>query len=90
MFYIVLKLLLLMMIYQIYTKTNNAIVPSITWAILTFIMKLLGLGFTFELFWYTGMIFIITYSIFFLANHFTYSMWELPILVLGISLLWII
>ena len=90
MFFIVFKLILLMMIYQIYTKTHNAIVPSSTWAIITFIMKLFAIGFTLELFWYTGIVFIIAYGTFFLANHFTYSMWELPILIIGISLLWAI
>ena len=90
MFYLTFKLLLLMMIYQIYTKTHNALIPAVTWGILTFIMKLFGLGFTLELFWYTSLIFITAYSTFFLANYFTDSMWELLILVLGISLLWVI
>jgi len=37
-----------------------------------------------------GIAFIVAYGVFALARHLYTSMWELPVIVLGIVLLWII
>ena len=80
-----------MMTYNIYTKANSAIVPATTWAILSFFMpSYLRNAFDINIFIFVGIVFIMAYGVFWLARYFSYSMWELPILVLGIVSLWII
>ena len=79
------------MVYNIYTKANNAILPASTWAILSFFMPSVPRKeWDINIFLYAGVVFVVGYGIFKLAHALKYSMWELPVLVLGIVLLWII
>ena len=84
------KIILLGMLYNIYTKANNAILPATTWAILSFFMNGYLRNMDINIFIIVGIIFIVAYSIFKLAHILRYSMWELPVLVFGIVLLWIL
>ena len=83
------KFILLMMLYNIYTKAKNAILPATTWAILSFFMPGILRNMDINIFIVAGIVFIVAYGIFALAYYLRHSMWELPILVLGIVLLWI-
>ena len=85
------KIILLGMLYSIYTKAKNAILPASTWGILSIFMpgylnKTMGIN----IFISASIAFIVAYGVFALARHLYTSMWELPVIVLGIVLLWII
>jgi len=85
------KFILLAMVYNIYVKSKNAILPASTWAILSFFMpSYMRESLDINIFICAGISFFVGYTIFWLAKYFSTSMWELPILVLGLVLLWLI
>jgi len=79
------------MVYNIYTKANNAILPASTWGILSIFMPgYLNHTMEINIFISAGISFVVAYGIFALARYIHTSMWELPVIVLGIVLLWLL
>jgi len=83
-------ILLLYIMYILYTRANTTIWPAILWIsidILAFILN--SDNQTIESFTMIVVNFVLAYGTFKLASYLKHSMWELVVLAIGIALLFI-